>query len=159
MNNFKIIPLSKEYAASIRHSMKDEFNHAVQEQVASGKGPCRVSLQAFEPHKDKRLLFTHSPFAIDNPFNQPGPVFINQQEVEEYNDVYNFPPAIKADKINFPLSLVGYDKEQLMVYARLVGDKDVDELINQIFDKHPEVVFLHARNAAACCYICKIERR
>jgi hypothetical protein len=46
-----------------------------------------------------------------------------------------------------------------MVYARLVADKDVDELINRIFDKHPEVAFLHARNSAACCYICKIERR
>lgn len=159
MNKFKIVPLSKQYAANIRNTMKDDFNHDVLEQVATGKGPCRVSLQPFEPGKDKRLVFTHSPFLTDNPYNQPGPVFINQQEVEEYADIHHFPPAIKADKINFPLSLIGYDTNQLMVYARLVGDKDVDELINRIFDKHPEVVFLHARNAAACCFICKIERR
>jgi Protein of unknown function (DUF1203) len=159
MNKFKIVPLSKQYAANIRSTMKDDFNHYVLEQVATGKGPCRVSLQPFEPGKDRRLVLTHSPFLTDNVYNQPGPVFINQQEVEEYADICHFPPAIKADKINFPLSLIGYDTNQLMVYARLVGDKDVDELINRIFDKHPEVVFLHARNAAACCFICKIERR
>jgi Protein of unknown function (DUF1203) len=158
MNKFKIMPLSKQYAANIRSTMKDDFNHDVLEQVATGKGPCRVSLQPFEPGKDKRLVFTHSPFLTDNPYNQPGPVFIHQQEVEEYADIHHFPPAIKADRINFPLSLIGYDANQLMVYARLVGDKDVDELINRIFDKHPEVEFLHARNAAACCFICKIER-
>jgi Protein of unknown function (DUF1203) len=158
MNKFKIMPLLKQYAANIRSTMKDDFNHDVLEQVATGKGPCRVSLQPFEPGKDKRLVFTHSPFLTDNPYNQPGPVFIHQQEVEEYADIHHFPPAIKADRINFPLSLIGYDANQLMVYARLVGDKDVDELINRIFDKHPEVEFLHARNAAACCFICKIER-
>ena len=158
MNKFKIVPLSKQYAANIRSTMKDDFNHDVLEQVATGKGPCRVSLQPFEPGKDRRLVLTHSPFLTDNPYNQPGPVFINQHEVEEYADIHHFPPAIKADRINFPLSLIGYDANQLMVYARLVGDKDVDELINRIFDKHPEVEFLHARNAAACCFICKIER-
>ena len=42
-----------------------------------------------------------------------------------------------------------------MAHTRLVGDKDVNELIYRIFDKHPEVEFLHARNAAACCYISK----
>ena len=158
MNNFRIVPLSKDYASRIRHSRVDEFNHEVIEQVATGKGPCRVSLQPFVPGVDNRLLFTHSPFAIDNAFNQPGPIFINQQEVEEYSNVYNFPPAIKADKKSFPVTLIGYDKEQMMVYTRLVGDHDVDELINKIFNDHAEIDILHARNAAAGCYICKIER-
>ena len=159
MNNFKIVPLSKQYACSIRNTMLDEFNHEVLEQIATGKGPCRVSLQPFVPGEDKRLLFTHSPFSIDNAFNQPGPIFINQQEVKAYDDIYNFPPAIKADKKSFPLSLIGYDKQQMMVYTKLVGDNDIDELITKIFNNHPAIDFLHARNAAACCYICKIERR
>ncbi len=100
----------------------------------------------------------HSPFAIDNAFNQPGPVFIQQREVEEYNDVYRFPPEIKANKKSFPLTLIGYNSGQQMIYTKLVGDHDVDELIVQIFTKHPEVEYLHARNAEAACYICKIER-
>lgn len=45
-----------------------------------------------------------------------------------------------------------------MVYTKLVGDLDVDQLIVEIFDKEPEVDYLHARNAEAGCYICRIER-
>jgi hypothetical protein len=158
MNKFKIVPLSKDYAQRIRESRKDDFGHQVIEQVATGSGPCRVSLKPFNKGVDRRLLLTHSPFEIDNSYNQPGPVFINAEDVEEYIDIYRFPPEIKANKKSFPLSLIGYSKDQMMVFTTLVGDKDVDELIPEIFDEHPEVEYLHARNAQACCYICMIER-
>ena len=158
MNKFKIIPLSKSYAERIRSTMRDDFGHDVIEQTATGLGPCRVSLKPFKKGIDKRLLLTHSPFKIDNAFDQPGPVFINAEEVEEYTDVHRFPPEIKADKKHFHLTLIGYDKNQMMVYTKLVGDNDIDEMIIKIFEEHPEVLYLHARSAEACCYICKIER-
>jgi len=158
MFNFKIVPLSKAYAARIRQASRDDFGHEVLEQLATGKGPCRVSLQPFVPGRDKRLLFTHSPFPVDNAFNQPGPVFINSKDVDEYADVYRFPPAISADTESFPISLIGYSHEQEMNFTQLVGDANINELIRDIFKKHPEIAYLHARNAAACCYICTIER-
>ena len=105
MQQFKIVPLSAEYANKIRTTGKDDFEHAIMEGLATGYGPCRVSLQPFVPGVDTRLTISYSPFKIDNVFNQPGPVFINKKEVEPYNDIHRFPPAIKADKINFPLSL------------------------------------------------------
>ena len=108
--------------------------------------------------KDVRLLLSHSPFAVDNAFNQPGPVFISKNEVEAYKDIHRFPPEIKADKKHFHLTLIGYDALQMMRIAQLVGDDDVDELILKIFEEHPEVEYLHARSAEACCFICKIER-
>ena len=159
MTQFKIVPLSKEYASRIREAKIDDFGYEVIEQIARGLGPCRVSLKPFDPGKDTRLLFTHSPFAIDNAYNQPGPVFIHNKEVEAYKDIYRFPPEIKADRKSFPLSLIGYSKEQLMVFTRLVNDDDVDILIPGIFEMHPDIEYLHARNAAAGCFICKIERR
>jgi hypothetical protein len=158
MQQFKIVPLSMEYAAHIRSTGKDEFGHPVVEQVATGSGPCRVSLKPFIKGTDKRLLISHSPFVIDNAFNQPGPVFIHKEVVEAYVDVYRFPPEIKANKKSFPLTLIGYSKDQLMVFTQLVGDDDIDELIPQIFAQHQDVEYLHARNAEAGCYICKIER-
>lgn len=158
MQKFKIIPLSEEYAKPIRESRKDDFGHEVIEQLAKGKGPCRVSLKAFKVGEEKRLLLSHSPFETQNAFNQPGPIFINAEEVEAYKDIHRFPPEIKADKVNFPLSLIGYSKSQKMVFAKLVGDADVDELIPEIFEANPWVEYLHARNAEACCFICKIER-
>lgn len=158
MNKFRIVPLSEEYARQIREKRTDDFGHEIIEQVAKGKGPCRVSLRPFKVGEDKRLLLSHSPFAIDNAFNQPGPVFINAGEVETYKDIHRFPPEIKADKENFPLSLIGYSKSQKMIFTKLVGDADVDELIPEIFEANPHIDYLHARNAEACCFICKIER-
>lgn len=158
MKNFKIVPLSLDYANRIRETLIDDFGHEVRTQVASGRGPCRVSLKPFEVGKDERLLLSHSPFEIDNAFNQPGPIFIHKKDVTPYEDVYNFPPEIKANKESFPLSLIGYSKDQQMNLTQMVGNRDVDQLIGEIFDQHPEVEYLHARNAKACCYICKIER-
>ena len=158
MKTFKIIPLSKSYADDIRSSLTDAFGHTVVMQPATGKGPCRVSLKPFAVGTDSRMLLSHSPFAVDNAFNQPGPIFINAEEVEPYQDVHRFPPEIKADKKSFPLTLIGYSKEQNMVYSRLVGDDDADLLIQQIFKEQPAVDYLHARNAQAGCFICRIER-
>jgi hypothetical protein len=158
MQSFKIIPLSKEYADGIRKRRKDDYGHEVIEQVATGRGPCRVSLLPFRRGTDRRLLISHSPFSIDNAFDQPGPVFIHAEEVEPYTDVHRFPPEIKADKKSFPLTLIGYNADQQMVFTRLVGDDDVDELISTILETHAEIDFLHARNAQAGCYICRIER-
>jgi len=158
MNKFKIVPVSKAYADKIRSERVDGFGNEVIEKVAMGSGPCRVSLQPFEKGVDKRLLLKHSPFEIDNAFNQPGPIFIKSDEVEEYRDIYRFPPEIKVNKKSFPLSLIGYDEEQQMVFTQLVGDGDVDEMIDHIFDTRADVAYLHARNSEACCFICKIER-
>ena len=158
MIQFKIVPLSEGYASEIREAKKDDFGHEVIEQVATGLGPCRVSLKPFVKGKDVRLLISHSPFNIDNAFNQPGPIFIHKKEVEAYKDIHRFPPEIKANPKGFPLTLIGYSPEQKMIYTKLVGDYDVDLLIPEIFEKHPEIEYLHARNAEAGCFICKIER-
>src|SRR5678815_3568348 len=158
MKQYTIVPLSREYANKIKENNKDDFGHEVIEQVATGKGPCRVSLKPFTVGEDVRLLISHSPFAVDNAFNQPGPVFIHKKEVEPYSDIHRFPPEIKADKESFHLTLIGYDKKQMMVFTQLVGDDDVDLLIPKIFEKRPDIEYLHARSAEACCFICKIER-
>ncbi|MGB3848685.1 MAG: DUF1203 domain-containing protein [Tunicatimonas sp.] len=155
---FKIVPLSEAYAAHIRTTKEDLYGHKVVEQCATGYGPCRVSLKPFVPGKDNRLLFSHSPFEIDNAFNQPGPVFIHQELVPAYQNIHRFPPEIAADRVHFPLSLIGYNPRQEMTFTQLVNDKDIDELIVQIFKERTEVEYLHARNAEAGCFICKIER-
>ena len=158
MTNYKIVPVSETYPAKIRANKTDDFGHAVTEKIATGKGPCRVSLKPFAVGEDVRLLLSHSPFEIANAFNQPGPIFIHKKEVAAYQDIYRFPPEIKADKESFPLSLIGYSKSQQMVFTKLVGDDDVDVLIEKIFNEEPRIAYLHARNAEACCFICKIER-
>jgi hypothetical protein len=157
--NFKIIPLSRKYTSDILAKGRDDFGNQPLEQVAGGYGPCRVSLKPFVPGVDRRVLISHSPFVVNNAFNQPGPVFFNAAEdVEEYADVRRFPPEIKADRVNFPLTLIGYSADQRMVFTQLVGDSDVDELIEKVFAQRDDITYLHARNAEAGCFICRIER-
>ena len=158
MKQFKIVPLSREYANKIKENNKDDFGHEPIEQLATGKGPCRVSLKPFTVGQDVRLLISHSPFTIDNAFNQPGPVFIHKKNVEAYSEIHRFPPEIKADKESFQLTLIGYTKDQMMVFTQLAGDDDVDLLMPKIFEERPDVEYLHARSAEASCFICKIER-
>lgn len=158
MNKFRIVPLSKEYAAKIRSQRKDDFGFDIVEQIATGKGPCRVSLKPFKVGEDVRILLSHSPFTEKNVFDQPGPIFISKEEVEPYSDVHRFPPEIKNNRDSFPLSLIGYNKKQNMIFTHLVGDEDVDLLIGKIFDENPKVEYLHVRNSEACCYICRVER-
>ena len=158
MSKFKIVPLFKEYAAKIRSERTDDFGNEVIEQVATGKGPCRVSLKPFKVGEDIRILLSHSPFTERNIFNQPGPIFISKEDVEPYSDIHRFPPEIKNNKKSFPLSLIGYSKKQNMIFTQLVGDDDVDLLIEKIFDENPKIDYLHVRNSEACCYICKVER-
>jgi len=158
MSKFKIVPLSKEYATKIRNERKDDFGNEVLEQIATGKGPCRISLKPFKVGEDTRLLLSHSPFTEQNIFNQPGPIFINKEEVEPYSDVHRFPLELKNNKESFPLSLIGYDNKQEMIFTQLVGNNDVDLLIEKIFEGYAKVEYLHVRNSKACCYICKVER-
>ena len=160
MSKFKIVPLSKAFAKKIRDTRVDDFGHEIVEEIATGRGPCRVSLKPFKTGEDRRLVLSHSPFQIDNAYNQPGPIFISaDDEVEEYSDIYRFPVEIKNDKEHFTITLIGYNSNQKMNLTRLVGEtEDIDELINKIFEEKPEVEYLHARSAKACCYICKIER-
>jgi hypothetical protein len=158
MKKFKIVPLSKEFVNQIRKTNIDNFGNEVYEQLATGKGPCRISLKPFNVGQDIRLVFAYSPFSENNAFNQSGPIFIHKNEVEQYLDIYNFPKELKEDKENFPLSPIGYSKEQKMIFTKLVGDDDIDLLIAEIFETKSDVEYLHARNSEACCFICKIER-
>lgn len=158
MNKFRIVPFDEVYTERIRQTRKDDFGHEVTEQLATGYGPCRVTLKPFVPGRDLRLLFSHSPFEIDNAFNQPGPVFIHKEKAEPYKDIHRFPPEIKADKKHFPMTLIGYSEDQQMVLTKLVQDRDADELIIELFEKNPQAAYLHARNAEAGCFICRIER-
>ncbi len=159
MSNFKIIPISSAYAAKLKQANHDDFGNELIERTATGYGPCRVSLRAFVPQKDQRLLASYSPFDIKNAFDQTGPIFIHKEDVEEYQDIFRFPPEIKADKVNFPLSLIGYNTEQYMIFTKLVGENDVDELIFNTFEQNKDIAYLHARNSEAGCFICKIERK
>lgn len=58
MSQFRIIPLSTTVVDSIRTTRRDAFENLVLEQIATGYGPCRLSLEPFQPGADHRMNFT-----------------------------------------------------------------------------------------------------
>ena len=38
---------------------------------------------------------------------------------------------------------MGYRKEQIMIFSCLVSEADVDTWINEIFEGHPDIEYLH----------------
>ncbi|UYZ64367.1 DUF1203 domain-containing protein [Hymenobacter weizhouensis] len=159
MSNFRIVPVDAAWAARLRQTRQDDFGHPLKAVPATGRGPCRVSLRPFTVGVDMRILAAYSPFSQASPYAETGPIFISAEAVAPYTDVHRFPPKIKADKVHFPLSLLGYSAAEHMVYTEQVGDQDIDQRIEQVFATRPEVAFLHVRNSEACCFICKVERR
>ena len=157
MKKFKVIAMEESLADSIRHTMKDEFGNALISVITNGTGPCRQCLQPFERGKDERILFAYQPIKSKSPYTEVGPVYIHTHHCKSYADENEFPAAIKNDRKNFPLTLRCYNHEERMIYAELVGERNPEEVIEQLFER-PEIEFLHARNSEYGCFIAKIER-
>lgn len=157
MRQFTVVPIAKEYVERLKENNQDEFGNPLVEQISCGHGPCRVSLKPFQCRTDRRLIFMYSPFK--NRVNPIGPVVVCKSELEPYIDIHRFPPDLKADRTKFPLYFIGYNESEKFVCIKLVGDKDIEDLIEQIFLEFPDVSFLHVRNVKTNCFICKIERR
>ena len=130
MRKFKIVPLSKEFVSKIRKTNIDDFGNQVYEQLATGKGPCRISLKPFTIGQDIRLVFAYSPFSQNNAFNQSGPIFIHKDQVEQYSDIYNFPAALKADKEKIKEELA-----DVFAYALLLAEKQGLDVKQIVLDK------------------------
>lgn len=157
MRQFTVVPIPKEYVERLKTNNQDEFGNPIIEQISSGYGPCRVSLKPLQIGIDRRLIFMYSPFKYR--VNPIGPVIVCKSELVPYNDIHRFPPELKADRTKFPLYFIGYTEREKVVYIKLVGEQDIEDLIEQIFHELPYVSFLHVRNANTKCFICKIERR
>jgi len=157
MKKFKVVPIEDPLAMAVRLNAKDEFGNTLVSVITNGKGPCRQCLQPFVPGKDERILFAYQPIKSKNPYAEVGPVYIHTHSCTSYSNVHVFPDEIKSDRKNFPLTLRCYNDEEKMVHAELVGDRDVDEVIDRLFE-NLKIEFIHARNAEYGCFIAKIER-
>lgn len=71
-----------------------------------------------------------------------GPVVVHKDNPEAYADVHKFRPDLKADRIRFPLFLVGFNDSEKIVCIKPVGDQNIEDLIEQGFLEISEVFFM-----------------
>jgi hypothetical protein len=114
--------------------------------------PCRVSLTDRDIGESV-LLLNHMSHDVANPYRASHAIFVTEggDEAAEYVD--RIPPVFEP-RI---LSLRGFDAAGMMVDAILTQPGEADAGIRRLFE-NPEIVTIHAHNAARGCFSAKIER-
>ncbi len=158
MSKFKVLPIKTEIAQAIRETMIDQDGHQLSVSIAgeNGFGPCRSCLKQFTAG-ERRILFSHSPNAVDHPYNETGPIFIHADECEPYRASDTFPPEVENGRIRFPLVFRAYNEKGMMIGAVLHTGEPATAAIETLFE-NDKVAFAHVRNAQAGCFVTHIDR-
>jgi hypothetical protein len=112
--------------------------------------PCRVSLVDRDIGEEV-ILLNHVSHDVSNPYRATHAIFVSDAEQAEFVD--EVPPVFGA-RI---LSLRGFDSDGMMADALITQPGEADAGIRELF-QNPEIVTIHAHNAARGCFSAKIER-
>jgi hypothetical protein len=120
--------------------------------VTDGGFPCRVSLTDREIGESV-LLLNHVSHDVANPYRASHAIFVTEGETKAAEFVDEVPPVF----VTRVLSLRGFHRDGMMAHAILTQPRDADAGIRKLFE-NPEIVTIHAHNAARGCFSAKIER-
>ena len=118
--------------------------------VTNGRFPCRVSL-VDRPVGEDVILLNHVSHDVANPYRASHAIFVANAERAEF--VAKVPPVFEPRV----LSLRAFDKDGMMADALITQPGEADAGIRKLF-ANPEIVTIHAHNAARGCFSAKIER-
>lgn len=149
---YRIIPLAHAIATAARSSRVDQFGNRLAVLCDGQPHQCRVCLELSKPDEGV-ILIAHSPFASRQPYAEIGPVFIHERECTPYRDVHRYPPEFPHQAV----VLRAYNEGDAIVGAEVVGERDVERVIAELFENEA-TTYLHARNLAYGCFMFQIER-
>jgi hypothetical protein len=112
--------------------------------------PCRVSL-VDRAVGEEVVLLNHVSHDVANPYRASHAIFVSDATQAEFVDEV---PPVFGPRV---LSLRGFDNSGMMVDALISQPGQTDPAIRKLFD-NPEIVAIHAHNAARGCFAAKIER-
>lgn len=118
--------------------------------VTSPTFPCRVSL-VDRPLGEHIILLNHVSHDVANPYRASHAIFVADAEQAEFIDEV---PPVFGPRV---LSLRGFDRDGMMAEALITQPGEADAGIRKLF-ANPEIVSIHAHNAARGCFSAKIER-
>jgi hypothetical protein len=117
----------------------------------SGGFPCRVSLKDAVPGEEL-ILINHVSHDVAGPFRTAFGIFVRKHaEAEAYED--EAPDYLQART----LGLRGFDANGMLKAALLALPGEADGRIRELL-ANPEIVNIHAHNAAHGCFLARIER-
>jgi Protein of unknown function (DUF1203) len=154
MQAFRVVAIPNDIAESVRATRRAPvYGHPVHAEVASGHGPCRLCLRAFEIGAERRLLFTYDCFTGKEDLPLPGPVFIHEGPCRRYPEEAGFP----ADARLHPLTLNAYGRGRRLLAQEYVRDGTVDPVIGRLLAVSG-VDYIHVRDTEAGCFDFALER-
>ncbi|WP_375563159.1 DUF1203 domain-containing protein [Bernardetia sp. OM2101] len=147
-------------------AITDDYNHlfALNEQELSSKGmvrmvvdkkpgyPCRISLKDAEVGEEVILLpFKHH--RVNSPYQSSGPIFI-RKNAKKLNIDNNVIPKMLLHRL---LSLRIYNKNGIMIDAKIIEGKELKNEIKSIFENR-SANYIQIHNASPGCYNCQVNR-
>lgn len=114
--------------------------------------PCRVTLQDREVG-ERVLLLNHVSHDVGNPYRASHAIFVGEGANEAAVFIDEVPEVLDSRV----LSLRGFDTDGMMVDAILTQRGEAEDGIRSLFSK-PDVIAIHAHNAARGCFAARIER-
>jgi hypothetical protein len=155
MHDYRVIALDPKTAHEVRATLvAPEYGHPAHIEIAAGYGPCRLCLDTFKEGEERRILFTHDPFADREPYPLPGPVFIHERECERFPETDPFPARLRF----IPLTFNAYGRGRNLLAQHRIEDGAVEDAVKVLF-LDSGVDYVHVRNTEAGCYIATLERR
>jgi hypothetical protein len=118
--------------------------------TANPSFPCRVSL-VDRPIGEQVILLNHVSHDVANPYRASHAIFVADADQAEYVDKV---PPVFVPRV---LSLRGFDKDGMMAEALITQPGEAEAGIRKLFE-NPEIMTIHAHNAARGCFSAKIER-
>jgi hypothetical protein len=150
--SYKVVPVPTEIAKGVRENLRSpQYGHPATVELANGYGPCRSCLRIFEQDREERILFTYNSFEGLSDLPLPGPIFIHQDNCQEYSE-RGFPP----DLIELPILFEAFGENSQLIKREALKQGEIEEQIQTILSL-PKVEFINLRNAEAGCFIARIE--
>jgi hypothetical protein len=99
------------------------------------------------------LLLNHECQPARSPYRARHAIYVREFAQAAYDCVGEVPEVMRARL----LSLRGYDTRGMIVDADVVEGRDIEALIDRLFDQ-PAIAYIHAHNAKRGCYSGRIDR-
>lgn len=131
--------------------MTDSQGHPLRVKTCATRVPCRFTLQMVRPGEEV-ILMSYSPFRLDHPYRETGPIFIRARGDVGYSDVHRWAPEMDPTQRVFR----AYNSAEEITDAR-IGTAEPEGLIAELF-ANPAADCIHVRSLTYGCFTFKIER-